>query len=176
MEPESGLILSLEELQKYHTLCNIAYASTGIIDPDLLDRTGMTSKFKTVFNTIGWGGFWMIPELGIELLTQEFLCTLKTSQNGVTFRMFNLDFDLTWSALNTALGCDHDCSLDLNFVVRDFDKTRFWKTISGSSNSSGPIAPKIHNPTLRFIHYWMFVTLFPRTNGFHLQDVELKLL
>ena len=39
MEPESGLILSPEELQKYHTLCNIAYASTDIIDPDLLDRT-----------------------------------------------------------------------------------------------------------------------------------------
>jgi hypothetical protein len=45
----------------------------------------MTSEFETIFNTIGWGGFWMIPELGIELLTQEFLCTLKFSQNGVTF-------------------------------------------------------------------------------------------
>jgi len=71
-EPKSGLILSPEELQKYDTLCNIVYASTGIINPDLLDRTGMTSEFKTVFNTISWGGFWMIRELGIELLTQEF--------------------------------------------------------------------------------------------------------
>jgi len=53
MKPESGLILSPEELQKYHTLCNIAYASTSIIDPDLLDRTGMTSEFETIFNTIG---------------------------------------------------------------------------------------------------------------------------
>ena len=52
MEPESGLILSPEELQKYHTLCNIAYASTGIIDPNLLDRTGMTSEFETIFNII----------------------------------------------------------------------------------------------------------------------------
>jgi len=90
--------------------------------------------------------------------------------------MFNLDFDLTWSVLKTALGCDHDCSLDLNFAIRDFDKTRFWKAIFGSSDSSGPTALEIHNPTLRFIHYWMFFTLFPGTNGFHLQDVELKLL
>ena len=90
--------------------------------------------------------------------------------------MFNLDFDLTWSALNTTLDCDNDCSLDLNFVVRDFDKTRFWKAILGSSDSSAPTALEIHNQTLRFIHYWMFVNLFPRTNGFHLQDVELKLL
>ena len=88
--------------------------------------------------------------------------------------MFNLDFDLTWSALNNALGCDHDCSFDLNFAVNNFDKTRFWKANSGSSDSSGPTAPEIHNPTLRVIHYWMFVTLFPGTNG--LQDVELKLL
>jgi len=77
--------------------------------------------------------------------------------------MFNLDFDLTWSVLNTALGCDHDCSLDLNFVVHNFDKSRFWKAISGSNDSSSPTAPEIHNPTLRFIHYWMFVTLFPET-------------
>ena len=118
----------------------------------------------------------MIPELGIELLTQEFLCTLKASQNWVTFRMFNLDFDLTWSTLNTALDCDHDCSLDLNFAAHDFDKTRFWKAISGSSDSSSPTTPKIYNPTLRFIYYWIIVTLFPRTKGFHLQDVELKLL
>jgi hypothetical protein len=33
IEPKSGLIPSTEELQKYHTLCNITYASTGIIDP-----------------------------------------------------------------------------------------------------------------------------------------------
>ena len=71
MEPESGLILSPEELQKYHTLCNIAYASTSIIDPDLLDRSGMTSEFKTVFNTIGWGGFWMIPELALNCLPKR---------------------------------------------------------------------------------------------------------
>jgi len=85
MEPECGLILSPEELQKYHTLCNIAYASTNIIDPNLLDRIAITSEFKTIFYTIGGGVFWMIHELGNELLTHEFLCTLKTSQNGVTF-------------------------------------------------------------------------------------------
>ena len=52
MELESGLIMSPEELQKYHTLCNIAYTSTGIIDPDFLDCTGMTSEFETILTQL----------------------------------------------------------------------------------------------------------------------------
>lgn len=71
-DPESGLMLSPEELQKLNTLHTCTFASTGIIDPDLLHKTGMSSDFETVFNTIGWGGFWMVPELGKICLPKSF--------------------------------------------------------------------------------------------------------
>ncbi|KAG0514695.1 hypothetical protein BDA96_10G215300 [Sorghum bicolor] len=65
-EPGSGLMLTQEELQKYNTLRSSSFRCTSIIDPVLLDHTGMSAEFNAVFNTIGWGGFWMVPELGIE--------------------------------------------------------------------------------------------------------------
>ena len=72
--------------------------------------------------------YWLVwllhffDKYGIKLLTLEFLSTLQTQQDGIYFRMFNQDFSLTWSALKTALGFDHDCSLDLNHATRRFDK------------------------------------------------------
>jgi hypothetical protein len=71
----------------------------------------MSAKFNVVFNAIGWGGFWMVPELGIEVLTQEFLCTLQLTINGVAFCMFGEEYNLTWSILNTTLGCEHIVNL-----------------------------------------------------------------
>jgi len=68
-EPESGLMLNQEELQKYNTLRASSFRCTSIIDPGLEDRIGMSAEFNVVFNAIGWGGFWMVPTLGIEVLT-----------------------------------------------------------------------------------------------------------
>ena len=55
----------------------------------------MSAEFNVVFNAIGWGGFWMVPELGIKVITQEFLCTLQPTINGVAFRMFGEEYNLT---------------------------------------------------------------------------------
>lgn len=83
----------------------------------------MNIKFIIVLASIGWFGFRIFSDkYGIKLLTLEFLSTLQTQQDGIYFRMFNQDFSLTWSALKTALGFDHDCSLDLNHATRRFDK------------------------------------------------------
>lgn len=172
IEPESGLLLSVEELQRYRIIRETGYAHTSIIDPVLLNNTGMDVEFNTVFSTIGWGGFWQVPELGIKVLTQEFLCTLKTTNDGVAFRMFENEYNLTWSTLNTALGCDHDCDLDLDHATRRFRKDAFWKAISGSDDCSDPKTTEIHNPTLCFLHYWIIFTLFPGTKS----DNELKVL
>lgn len=69
-EPESGLLLNQGQLQKYIAIRERGFAHMSIIDPVLLDNAGMNVEFNTVFYTIGWGGFWQIPELGIKLLTQ----------------------------------------------------------------------------------------------------------
>ena len=68
-EPESGLLLSPEELHKYISIRARGFAHTGIIDPVLLDNVGLDVEFDTVFNTIGWGGFWKVPEHDIKVLT-----------------------------------------------------------------------------------------------------------
>ena len=124
-EPTSGLMLSYEELQKFNILRASVFAHISIIDPVLMDRTSMTTEFSTIFGVIGWGGFHIVHEHGIELLTKEFLCTLKITTNGVAFCLFGEEYDLTWSLLNTALGFEHDCELDLDRALHRFNKEEF---------------------------------------------------
>ena len=118
----------------------------------------------------------MVPEHGIKVLTQEFLCTLQLTIKGVAFRMFGEEYNLTWSILNTTIGCEHDCKLDLDHAINGFSKNDFWKANFGSNDCSNLTPYQIHNPTLRFLHYWMCITLFPRTRGNTLSDKELKQL
>ena len=87
------------------------------------------------------------------MLTQEFLCTLQLTNNGVAFCMYGEEYSLTWSLLNSALGCDHDWELNLDLATNGFNKDEFWKAISGSNDCSNPSPSRIHNPTLRFLHY-----------------------
>ncbi|OQU89129.1 hypothetical protein SORBI_3002G150100 [Sorghum bicolor] len=98
-EPESGLMLSQEELQRYHVIREGLFLHTSIIDPDLLARTGMDVEFDKVFRAI-----------------------------------------------------DH--------ATRMFNKFRFWKAISGSNDCSNPTPIEIHNPTLRFLHFWIMRRLY----------------
>jgi hypothetical protein len=107
----------------------------------------MSVEFSIVFKAIGWGRFWMVPKLGIEVLTQEFLCTLQLTINGVAFHMFEEEYNLTWSILNTTLACEHDCELGLDHATNGFRKNEFWKAIFGSNDCSNLTPHKIHNPT-----------------------------
>ncbi|KXG28323.1 hypothetical protein SORBI_3005G109300, partial [Sorghum bicolor] len=107
-EPESGLMLSQEELQRYYIIREGLFLHTSIIDPDLLARTGMDVEFDKVFIAIGWS---------------------KLTNNGISFRIM-------------------------------FDKFRFWKAISGSNDCSNPTPIEIHNPTLRFLHFWIMRRLY----------------
>jgi len=90
--------------------------------------------------------------------------------------MFGEEYNLTWSILNTTLGCEHDCELDIDHATNGFSKNDFWKAISGSNDCSNPTPYQIHNTTLCFLHYWMCITLFPGTRGRTLSDEELELL
>jgi len=65
------------EKEVYQQLKNKDFIHTPILDPILLQETGMDTEFDLIFQMIGWINFWNITELGSRLLTLEFLCTLQ---------------------------------------------------------------------------------------------------
>lgn len=149
---------------------------TSVYDPMLLQKTGMDSEFDLIFQTVGWEDFWDITEPGSRLLTLEFLCTLKATETGVEFRLFGKEFSPSWKELSLLLGFHGRCSTDLDTVLQDFDRTKFWKEISGKSDFKYPRTNDIHNPTLPFMHRWLGMTLFPRNDTSTFRIDELKLL
>ena len=96
LEPHDNLLLTHEELGNLYTLRTCSFNHTIVFDEQLLDQSGMSTDLPTVFYAIGWGGFWQVPKFSIKLLSQEFLAKLKSNDAGVTFRMFNKDYSLTW--------------------------------------------------------------------------------
>jgi uncharacterized protein YfkK (UPF0435 family) len=60
-------------------------------------------------------------------------------------------------------------------ALEEFNKTYFWQDISNETVCPRPCTDEIHNPTLRFIHKWLGVTLFPREN-FRIARVEELIL
>ena len=56
----------------------------------------MITEFQNIFRAISWEIFWRINEEGCRQLTIEFLCTLTTTANHVTFRLFGEQYTLTW--------------------------------------------------------------------------------
>lgn len=58
----------------------------------------------------------------------------------------------------------------------DLEKLISRKAISASDDCSNPNPDEIHNPTLRFLRYWMAITLFSGSNVQTLYDDELRLL
>jgi hypothetical protein len=93
---ESHLCLKDSRERKiFKVLKNKAYTHTPVLNLALLHETGMDAKFDLIFPFVGWELFWDITELGSKLLTIEFLCTLQTTEDGVTFRFFKETFNLT---------------------------------------------------------------------------------
>jgi hypothetical protein len=113
---------------------------TKVYDNTLLNEIGMIGEFGATFDAIGWGNFWHAWEEGSKFLTLEFLSTLNAGSNGVKFRLFNEEHDLTWEQLSVALGFDSNCPLEWSKHkgMKDFSRESFWKKISGRGLSSTP--------------------------------------
>jgi hypothetical protein len=79
------------EKDKFWNIKDKAYKLTPTYHPQLLRDTGMDVEFNTIFAAIGWRNLVLINEVGVKLLTMEFLCTLQILEAGVgvSFRMFN---------------------------------------------------------------------------------------
>jgi hypothetical protein len=119
--------------------------------------------------------FYNTSERGSRLLTLEFLCTLKSSNDGVTFRLFCQEHTLSWRKLSNALGFAEGCALDLDSSLEDFDRLHLWMDVTRKENAQKPRTNDIQHPTLHFFHKWISIVLFRRNDniGVRVRDMQL---
>jgi hypothetical protein len=118
------------------------FTSTPLIDADLLQKTGMDSKFELIFRNIGWEEAWHLNENGSRLLTIEFLCTLQLGDDEISFRLFNQSFSLSWKNFSDMFNIHESCKIDVEDALPNFDRTRFWQDISGETVFLNPAQMK----------------------------------
>jgi len=106
----------------------------------------------------------------------EFLCTLNVTYTGIDYRFFGKEYSSSWKDLSLLLGFDAQCVVDVDSAIQDFDKVKFWREISGKTDFFCPRTNDIRNPTLRFMHKWLAMTMFPRSSTRTVKIDELKLM
>jgi hypothetical protein len=146
----------------FEALKDKEFTATPLINANLLEKIGMDSEFDLIFCNVGWEDDWFLNEEGCKLLTIKFLCTLELRNDDINFRLFNQEFTLTWKKFSNLLKFHESCNLDIDDAIPDYDRTRFWKDISGENICTKPCTDEINNPTLRFMHKWLGVTMFFR--------------
>ena len=105
-----------------------------VYDPDLLKKIGMDTEFFAVWKVVGWENVSPVWKDGSCLLTIQFLCSLKIVENGVTFRLFEIEYFLTWKDLSSHLGFHKKCSVDLDHSLKSFNRHKFWGDFESSSS------------------------------------------
>ena len=166
------------EWQGYDILKNRSLAHTRAFNSDLLTRIGMDIDFANVWTAIGWKSFVPVEEYGSHLLTIQFLCTLREVDDGVAFWLFEKEYYYTWKNFSHHLSFNKHLPISFEQACRGFNHHEFWGLISGQV-VYGKFAPRrneIQNPTLRLMHTWMTITLFPRDDDRPVRNDELILL
>jgi hypothetical protein len=177
LEDDSDLdIQGREERKLYDSLKNRLFAHTKAYDPELLHKIGMESEFTLIWQAVGWSGVANVFEKGSRLLTIQFLCTLKRNFEGITFRIFREEYSLLWKDLATILGFNDRCRTEIEINTPQYDKASFWFSITGKSYERKPKNNDIHNPTLRLMHKWIAMTLFPRPDFRIVREDEMRIL
>ncbi len=164
------------ERQAYYMPSDREYAHTREYSPKLLKMIGMDVEFRTIWKAVGWQRFVVVDEPGFRLLTLQFLCTLKEIEDGISFRFVHKEYTLTWKGLSTLLGFHDTCKIDLQKGISGFEKNRFSEDISGAPICKKPRMNEIHNPTLRLMHKWIAMTLFPRGDQRPIRGDELIIM
>jgi hypothetical protein len=157
-------LVSDQERQAYYMLSDWEYAHMREYSPELLKKISMDVEFRSIWKAVGWQRFAVVDEPGSRLLTLQFLCTLKEVEDGISFCFFRKEFTLTWKSLSTLLGIHDSYKIDLLKGISRFEKNRFSEDISGAPICKKPRTNDIHNPTLRLMHKWIAMTLFPRSD------------
>ena len=98
--------------------------------------------------------------------------------NGVCFRFFGNKYYFIWKNFSHLLGFSGRLPVSLAKSCRGSDRHEFWGLISGQV-VHGKFAPRcndIQNPTLRLVHNWVAITLFPRDGPRPVRNDELMIL
>lgn len=171
-------LVSEQEIQGYNILKDRLFIHTLLYDDALLAKIGMDSEFFTIWKAVCWENIDPISENGSHPLTIQFLCTMSEVDSGITFCLFGTNYNITWKEFSLHLGFNRKCSLDLDHAVKGFNRHNFWEDISGQA-VTGKLSPRnaqIQHPTLRFMHHWIAMTLFPSQDIRVVRNDELKLL
>ena len=169
-------LVGTREINAYNSIKDRVYLHTKAYDPALLSKTGIQEDFLRIWQVIGWEEFAEVSEPGSRFLTIQFLCTLKASKNDVTFRFFRKEYRYTWKEFSVLLGFHERCAVDLENATSSFNRPGFWKDIAGNRDCSQPRTNDIHNPTLRLMHKWLAMTVFPREDIRPVRVDELRIL
>jgi hypothetical protein len=105
---------------------------------EFMQEAGLNSECGQIFSMLGWTSFYHTSERGCRLLTLEFLSTLNSSNDRVTFLLFRQEHTLSWRRLSNALGFAEGCALDLNSSLEDFDRLHLWTDVTGKENAHKP--------------------------------------
>jgi hypothetical protein len=91
----------------------------------------------------------------------------------VKFHLFRKSFGCDFSHFSKLLDFSRSC-LHESIAMRNFNKVKFIDAISGKSARLR--FSDIHNPSLRFLHRWMFFMLFPMAELCSITTPKLKCL
>jgi hypothetical protein len=97
----------------------------------------------------------------------------KNRKSLVKFHLFRKSFGSDFSRFSVLLGFCKSC-LPESSAMRNFNKVEFSDSISGKSARLR--FSDIHNPSLRFLHRWMSLMLFPMAELRSVTTPELKSL
>jgi len=109
----------------YNLMKNHEFDHMPLCNPTLLQAIGMDVKFASIWKAIGWEDVDPLWEQGSRLLTIQFLCSLKEVDNGITFRLFEVEHFCTWKDLAQHIGFQRRCLIDLDHALRGFNCYKF---------------------------------------------------
>jgi hypothetical protein len=137
----------------------------------------MDEEFNTVFTIMGWENFWKLADQpGSKILTLEFLSMVQPSKNDIYFHLMNQEYNLTWPHFSHILGFAPNCTPELEHATHGYNRLEFWHEITSNNECHYPRTNDIQNPTLRFMHHCIGVTLFPRDDVRIVRHIDLRLL
>jgi hypothetical protein len=125
LKPNQLGLRDSHEKDVYKKIKDKEFTHTPAFDLALLQEAGMSTEFDTIFSLLGWASAWDVIEIGSKLLTIEFLCTLRTTESGVYFRLFKQEFYPTWRELSDLLNFPSNISVDIDEALGDFEKHKF---------------------------------------------------
>ena len=105
-------------MEAYHLIKDRKFKPTPLYDLALLQAIGIDAEFASIWKAIRWGEIDPIWKEGSVLLTIQFLCSLKEVDNGITFRLIEIEYFCTWRDLAQHIGFHQKCLLDIDHVVR----------------------------------------------------------